>query len=68
MDHVRMRVGTIPKMAQASAERFGDADAIVEGDRHVSFVDVVQEMRAVARSLTAVGVQPGAKESLGNRA
>jgi acyl-CoA synthetase (AMP-forming)/AMP-acid ligase II len=57
--HVRMRVGTIPKMAQASAERFGDASAIVEGDRHLSFVDVVQEMRAVARSLVAVGVEPG---------
>ena len=50
---------TIPKMAQASAERFGDAAAIVDGDRHLSYVDVAQGMTAVARSLIAVGVVPG---------
>jgi HIP---CoA ligase len=50
---------TIPKMAQASAERFGHAEAIVDGDRRVSFAGVARGMAAVARSLIAVGVVPG---------
>jgi HIP---CoA ligase len=50
---------TIPQMAQASAERFGDAEAIVDGDCHLSYADVVQGMTAVARGLIAVGVEPG---------
>jgi acyl-CoA synthetase (AMP-forming)/AMP-acid ligase II len=52
-------VGTIPQMAQASAERFGNAEAIVDGDHHLTFVDIAQEMRAVAASLIALGVEPG---------
>lgn len=50
---------TIPKMAQASAERFGDTEAIVDGECHLSYSDVAQGMAAVARSLIAVGVVPG---------
>jgi acyl-CoA synthetase (AMP-forming)/AMP-acid ligase II len=50
---------TIPKMVQASAARFGDADAIVDGDRCLSFADVAAEMYAVAAGLIAAGVAPG---------
>jgi HIP---CoA ligase len=58
------RFGTIPRMVCASAESFGGADAIVDGDRHVSFVEVARDMRAVARSLMAAGVEPGDRVAL----
>ena len=51
--------GTIPQMVRASAERFGDRDAVVDGDTRLSFVDVEQQMMAVARSLIVSGVAPG---------
>jgi acyl-CoA synthetase (AMP-forming)/AMP-acid ligase II len=53
------RVSTIPQMATASAEYFGDAPAIVDGDRRLSFTDVAADMRAVAAGLIAAGVEPG---------
>jgi HIP---CoA ligase len=53
------RFGTLPRMARASAERFGVADAVIDGDIRQSFADVARNMRAVARGLIAAGVEPG---------
>ena len=60
-DNVRadIRYGTVPKMVHANAKRFGARDAVVDGRRRLSFVDVEQEMLGVTRSLIASGVQPG---------
>ena len=54
-----LRYGTVPKMVRANAERFGERDAVVDGQRRMSFVDVEQEMLGVTRSLIAAGVEPG---------
>ena len=54
-----LRYGTVPKMVRANAKRFGARDAVVDGQRRMSFVDVEQEMLGVTRSLIAGGVQPG---------
>jgi acyl-CoA synthetase (AMP-forming)/AMP-acid ligase II len=54
-----LRFETIPKMARASAERFGGADAVVDGQRRLSFETVADEMRRVARGLMAAGIQRG---------
>jgi acyl-CoA synthetase (AMP-forming)/AMP-acid ligase II len=53
------RYGTIPQMVRNRAERFGDRDAIVDGDARLSFVDVERVMMATARSLIAAGVERG---------
>ena len=60
-DNVRadIRYGTVPKMVHANAKRFGARDAVVDGRRRLSFLDVEQEMLGVAGSLIASGVQPG---------
>ena len=50
---------SIPAMALASAERFGDAIAVIDGEVELSFTDVAEEMLDVARGLAAIGVQPG---------
>ena len=43
-----LRYGTVPKMVRANAKRFGERDAVVDGHRRMSFVDVEQEMLAVS--------------------
>src|SRR5262245_5754933 len=55
----RDRDGTIPQMVRASAARFGDRDAVVDGNTRLSFSGVEHSMMAVARSLIAAGVEPG---------
>jgi acyl-CoA synthetase (AMP-forming)/AMP-acid ligase II len=55
---------TIPRMVERSAERFGDRDAVVDGARRLSFLDVRAEMGAVARSLVAGGVEVGDRVAL----
>ncbi len=50
---------SIPAMALASAERFGDAVAVIEGDVELSFSEVADEMLAVARGLVALGIEAG---------
>jgi acyl-CoA synthetase (AMP-forming)/AMP-acid ligase II len=51
-------------MARSSAERFGEADAVIDGERCLSFADVAREMRAFAASLIAAGVEPGDRVAL----
>jgi acyl-CoA synthetase (AMP-forming)/AMP-acid ligase II len=53
------RYGTIPRMVRARATDLGARDAVVDGDVHLSFADVEQQMLAVARSLLATGIEPG---------
>ena len=53
------RYETIPQMVRASAARFGDRDAVIDGNTRWSFADVEHLMIAVARSLIAGGVEPG---------
>ena len=51
--------GSIPAMAADAAARFGDADAVVDGDRRVSFTELVGDARRVTGALMASGVEPG---------
>lgn len=50
---------SIPAMALAVAERFGEAVAVIDGDVQLSFQEVADEMLAVAKGLAALGVEPG---------
>jgi len=38
------RYGTIPRMVRANAVRFGERDAVVDGETRLSFADVEQRM------------------------
>jgi acyl-CoA synthetase (AMP-forming)/AMP-acid ligase II len=51
-------------MVRASAARFGSADAIIDGERRLSFADVERDMLTVARALIASGVEPGDRVAL----
>jgi acyl-CoA synthetase (AMP-forming)/AMP-acid ligase II len=49
---------TLPEALRAAAARFGDHPAYVEGDRTVSFHELLNEVRAVARGYLARGLEP----------
>jgi acyl-CoA synthetase (AMP-forming)/AMP-acid ligase II len=58
------RFGSIPRMALASAERFGDEIAVVDGDVRLSFRELAEAMAVVGRALMASGVGPGDRVAL----
>jgi HIP---CoA ligase len=56
--------GTIPALVQSAADQYGDAEAVADGDRRVSF----SELAGLARLASAVciqrGVQPGERVAI----
>ena len=50
---------TIPAMVRDSAHRFGDSEAVVEGDRRVGFAELSALVSGAARALAASGIAPG---------
>ena len=50
---------SIPAMVRDGATRFGDAEAVVDGDRRVSYAALAGMVAEAARSLMASGVEPG---------
>ena len=59
-----LEYGSIPGMALRNAERFGDAPAIIDDGGTVSYAEVGERLRVVARSLMAGGVGPGDRVAL----
>ncbi|HMF04234.1 MAG TPA: FadD3 family acyl-CoA ligase [Acidimicrobiia bacterium] len=45
-------------MVRDAAERFGDADAVVDGDRRVGFAELSSLVSGAARALVASGIEP----------
>ena len=56
--HGDERYGTIPRMALASAQRFGDRAAIAELEHRYSFTEVADGMRNFGAALVARGLRP----------
>ena len=50
---------SIPAMARDAASRFGDAEAVVDGDRRVGFAALAAMVSGAARALLDVGIEPG---------
>jgi acyl-CoA synthetase (AMP-forming)/AMP-acid ligase II len=51
--------GSIPGLVRSSAERFGDREAIVDGDTRITYRELADQARQAARSFIALGVEPG---------
>ncbi|MBS1266031.1 MAG: 3-[(3aS,4S,7aS)-7a-methyl-1,5-dioxo-octahydro-1H-inden-4-yl]propanoyl:CoA ligase [Acidimicrobiaceae bacterium] len=54
-----MEASTIPELVDAAAERFGDLEAVVDGDLRWSFSEYRDEAHGVAGALIRRGIQPG---------
>ena len=50
---------TIPGILDRAAEKFGAAEALVDGDLRLSWVEMVEEIDRAAAALIATGVEPG---------
>ena len=46
-------------MAASTAVRFGDAEAVVDGSRRITFAELVADFRRVTAALMASGIEPG---------
>jgi HIP---CoA ligase len=51
--------GTIPEMVLSAADRFGDAEAVVDGSLRLSFADLVDRIRCAAGAFADLGLTKG---------
>ncbi len=51
-------------MAADAAARFGDADAVLDGERRASFSQLIADARRVTGALVASGVEPGERAAI----
>ena len=50
---------TIPEMVLSAADRFGDAEAVVDGPLRLTFIEVVERIRCAAGAFADLGVDKG---------
>jgi HIP---CoA ligase len=50
---------TIPELVLSSADRFGDAEAVVDGSLRLSYAELVQRIRCAAGAFAEFGVDKG---------
>jgi HIP---CoA ligase len=50
---------TIPEMVLSAADRFGDAEAVVDGPLRLTFVELVDRVRRAAGAFNAIGIDKG---------
>jgi len=51
--------GTIPTLVRSAAERFGDAEAVVDGEVCLTFTELAAAADEAARAFMAAGIEPG---------
>jgi HIP---CoA ligase len=55
---------TIPEMVLSAADRFGDAEAVVDGPLRLSFSEVVERIRCAAGAFVELGVEKGERVAI----
>ncbi|MGZ5396746.1 MAG: FadD3 family acyl-CoA ligase, partial [Mycobacterium sp.] len=50
---------TIPEMVLSAADRFGDAEAVVDGPLRLTFTEVVDRIRCAAGAFAGLGIEKG---------
>jgi acyl-CoA synthetase (AMP-forming)/AMP-acid ligase II len=55
---------TIPDLLEATASRLADTPAVVDGDRALTYADLLAESRTFAAALVARGVRAGERVSI----
>lgn len=54
-----MKWQTIPEMVLSAADRFGDAEAVVDGPLRITFTELADRIRRAAGAFAAAGVRKG---------
>ncbi|MGW0324093.1 FadD3 family acyl-CoA ligase [Nocardia sp. NPDC003183] len=55
---------TIPQMVLSAADRFGTAEAIVDGPQRLSFIDLAHRVRKAAGAFAAAGIERGDRAAI----
>ena len=55
---------SLSAMAADAGARFGDAEAMVDGDRRVSFAELIAHAQRVTAALVASGIEPGERAAV----
>jgi acyl-CoA synthetase (AMP-forming)/AMP-acid ligase II len=55
---------SLPQLAQMAATRFGDAEAVVDAGRRVTFVDLADRAQRATRAAMALGLGPGRRAAI----
>jgi acyl-CoA synthetase (AMP-forming)/AMP-acid ligase II len=55
---------TIPEMVLSSADRFGDAEAVVDGPLRLTFTQLVERIRCTAGAFAAAGIDKGERVAI----
>jgi HIP---CoA ligase len=55
---------SIPAMAAATADRFGDRLAVADGDTRLTYADLLDEARTFGAALVTSGIEPGDRIAL----
>ncbi|MCX6395996.1 MAG: FadD3 family acyl-CoA ligase [Propionibacteriales bacterium] len=53
--------GTLPAALRAAASTYGDRPAVVDGDRILSFTELLDQVRETAAGYAALGLEPGGR-------
>src|SRR5690348_14281655 len=56
--------GTIPGLVRGAADRFGDAEALVDGDLRLSWRELAETVERTAASVIAAGLEPGERAAI----
>jgi HIP---CoA ligase len=59
-----MAAQTIPAVLREAADRYGDLEAIVDGERRMTFAEVLEAVSGIERALIGSGVGPGDRVAL----
>ncbi|WP_216893033.1 FadD3 family acyl-CoA ligase [Nocardia alni] len=55
---------SIPELVLSSADRFGDAEAVVDGPVRLSFIELVHRIRCAAGAFADFGIAPGQRVAI----
>ncbi|MET7736691.1 FadD3 family acyl-CoA ligase [Streptomyces sp. NPDC005402] len=55
---------TIPELVLSTADRFGDAEAVVDGELRLTFRDLADRVRRTAGAFASAGIGPGDRVAL----
>ncbi|MGW0578811.1 FadD3 family acyl-CoA ligase [Streptomyces sp. NPDC002920] len=59
-----VRWHSIPELVRDAGERFGDAEAVVDGDTRLTFAELAEQVRRTAGAFASAGVGPGDRVAL----
>ena len=55
---------TIPEMVLSAADRFGDAEAVVDGPLRLTFAEIVERIRCAAGAFAELGIDKGERVAI----